>query len=76
MMKQCANSFIYIYPCRPYGIFRLADPGGVQVIQQCQERGFHPHENPPNGGPIYEHCNHVYMNPKLQFDVIDLRAES
>ncbi|KAG0616112.1 hypothetical protein M758_5G091200 [Ceratodon purpureus] len=60
---------------RTFGIFRLAEPGGVKVIQECQRRGFHPHEDPPDGGPIYEHCNHVYMNPKLQFDVIDLRAQ-
>jgi STAM-binding protein len=60
---------------RTYGIFRLSDPGGVKTIQQCQRRGFHPHEDPPGGGPIYEHCNHVYMNPKLQFDVLDLRAK-
>nr|PNR52677.1 hypothetical protein PHYPA_009051 [Physcomitrium patens] len=60
---------------RPYGIFRLSDPGGVKTIQQCQQRGFHPHEDPPDGSPIYECCSHVYMNPKLQFDVIDLRAQ-
>lgn len=59
---------------RPFGIFRLTDPGGVRVIQECQERGFHPHEEPPDGSKIYDHCKHVYMNPKLQFDVVDLRA--
>ncbi|KAG8370489.1 hypothetical protein BUALT_Bualt14G0122100 [Buddleja alternifolia] len=59
----------------PHGIFHLSDPGGVSVImQKCQQRGFHPHEEPEDGSPIYEHCSHVYMNSKLQFDVIDLRC--
>ncbi|KAL3685643.1 hypothetical protein R1sor_003665 [Riccia sorocarpa] len=58
---------------RKFGIFRLSDPGGIKAIQQCQKRGFHPHEEPPDGGTIYEHCSHVYMNPSLRFDVIDLR---
>ena len=59
--------------CRTHGIFHLADPTGVSIIRNCQERGFHPHEQPPDGSPIYEHCSHVYMNPNLKFDVIDLR---
>ncbi|CAM6093114.1 unnamed protein product [Calypogeia fissa] len=58
---------------REYGIFRLSDPGGVKSIQKCQQRGFHPHEAPDDGSPIYEHCSHVFMNPNLKFDVIDLR---
>ncbi|KAF8394639.1 hypothetical protein HHK36_020853 [Tetracentron sinense] len=57
----------------PHGIFHLSDPGGVSVIRNCQQRGFHPHEEPPDGSPIYEHCSHVYMNPNLKFDVVDLR---
>ncbi|CAL5346886.1 unnamed protein product [Camellia sinensis] len=59
--------------CSPHGIFHLSDPGGVSVIRNCQQRGFHPHEEPEDGTPIYEHCSHVYMNPKLKFDVVDLR---
>jgi len=43
------------------------------VIQNCDQRGFHPHEEPADGSPLYEHCSHVYMNPKLRFDVVDLR---
>ncbi|KAG9450610.1 hypothetical protein H6P81_010575 [Aristolochia fimbriata] len=58
---------------RTHGIFRLTTPGGMSVIRQCQQRGFHPHDQPPDGGPIYDHCTDVYMNPKLKFDVIDLR---
>ncbi|KAG6516524.1 hypothetical protein ZIOFF_026989 [Zingiber officinale] len=58
---------------RKHGIFRLTTPGGMSVIKQCQQRGFHPHQPPPDGGPIYDHCPDVYMNPKLKFDVVDLR---
>ncbi|XP_004508167.1 AMSH-like ubiquitin thioesterase 3 isoform X3 [Cicer arietinum] len=57
----------------PHGIFHLSDPGGVSVIRNCQQRGFHPHEEPSDGSPIYEHCSHVYMNANMKFDVIDLR---
>ncbi|XP_010259368.1 PREDICTED: AMSH-like ubiquitin thioesterase 3 isoform X3 [Nelumbo nucifera] len=58
---------------RQHGIFHLSDPGGVSVIRNCQQRGFHPHEEPEDGSPIYEHCSHVYMNSNLKFDVVDLR---
>jgi len=58
---------------KTYGIFHLSDPSGVNVIKQCQQRGFHPHEEPPDGSPIYEHCSHVYINSNLRYDVIDLR---
>ncbi|XP_057475680.1 AMSH-like ubiquitin thioesterase 3 [Actinidia eriantha] len=57
----------------PHGIFHLSDPGGVSIIRNCQQRGFHPHEEPDDGSPIYEHCSHVFMNPNLKFDVVDLR---
>ncbi|KAF3456307.1 hypothetical protein FNV43_RR00957 [Rhamnella rubrinervis] len=57
----------------PHGIFHLSDPGGVAVIRNCEQRGFHPHEEPSDGSPIYEHCSHVYMNSNLKFDVVDLR---
>ncbi|GKV39441.1 hypothetical protein SLEP1_g47206 [Rubroshorea leprosula] len=58
---------------RKHGIFRLTTPGGMSVIRNCQLRGFHPHDQPPDGGPIYKSCTDVYMNPNLKFDVIDLR---
>ncbi|RWR85352.1 AMSH-like protein ubiquitin thioesterase 1 [Cinnamomum micranthum f. kanehirae] len=58
---------------RTHGIFRLTAPGGMSLIRQCQQRGFHPHDEPPEGCPIYDHCTDVYMNPSLKFDVIDLR---
>ncbi|OWM88076.1 hypothetical protein CDL15_Pgr016649 [Punica granatum] len=56
----------------PHGIFHLSDPSGVNVICNCQERGFHPYEEPSDGSPIYEHCSHVYMNSKLKFEIVDL----
>ncbi|KAK0587167.1 hypothetical protein LWI29_018561 [Acer saccharum] len=58
---------------RKHGIFRLTTPGGMSVIRQCQNRGFHPHDPPPDGGPIYNTCTDVYMNPNLKVDIIDLR---
>ncbi|KAL6007516.1 hypothetical protein ACLOJK_033014 [Asimina triloba] len=58
---------------RTHGLFRLTNPGGMSVIRNCQQRGFHPHDEPSDGGPIYHHCSDVYMNPNLKFDVIDLR---
>ncbi|CAI8619854.1 unnamed protein product [Vicia faba] len=58
---------------RTHGIFRLTTPGGMSVIRQCQQRGFHPHNQPPDGGPIYDTCTDVFLNPDLKFDVIDLR---
>ncbi|KAI4331499.1 hypothetical protein MLD38_029684 [Melastoma candidum] len=58
---------------RTHGIFRLTTPGGMSVIRHCQQRGFHSHMPPADGGPIYNACTDVYMNPDLKFDVIDLR---
>ncbi|KAJ4917529.1 AMSH-like ubiquitin thioesterase 1 [Raphanus sativus] len=58
---------------RKHGIFRLTTPGGMTVIRNCDQRGFHAHSSPADGGPIYNTCTDVYMNPNLKFDVIDLR---
>ncbi|KAJ3669464.1 hypothetical protein LUZ60_011414 [Juncus effusus] len=58
---------------RKHGIFHLTDPSGMSVMHDCQETGFHPHEEPLDGNPIYEHCSHVYMNPNMKFDLVDLR---
>ena len=57
----------------PVGIFRLSTPGGLSLIQQCTQRGFHPHPPTNTGQPLYELCNHVYLNPRAGFEVIDLR---
>lgn len=58
---------------RKHGIFRLTTPGGMSVIRKCQQRGFHPHDQPPDGGPLYRTCTDVYLSPDIKFDVIDLR---
>ncbi|KAM3330556.1 hypothetical protein ACQJBY_027026 [Aegilops geniculata] len=60
---------------KKHGIFHLTDPGGIGVIHDCPERGFHPHKAPLDGSPIYEHCSHVYMNADTKFDMIDLREQ-
>ncbi|KAJ4969200.1 hypothetical protein NE237_015901 [Protea cynaroides] len=58
---------------RQHGIFHLSDPEGLSLIRNCQQRGFHPHEEPADGSPIYEHCSHVFFNPNLKFEIVDLR---
>lgn len=57
----------------PVGIFRLTTPGGLQLIQKCPLRGFHPHGQTETGQDLYELCGHVYLNPRVDFEVIDLR---
>ncbi|XVF44006.1 hypothetical protein PTKIN_Ptkin02bG0085300 [Pterospermum kingtungense] len=60
---------------RSCGIFRIADPSGMNVLKECQEKGsqFHSHKETVNGSPIYEHCTHVYKNSNLRFEIFDLR---
>ncbi|BFG16426.1 hypothetical protein CerSpe_027020 [Prunus speciosa] len=58
---------------RSYGIFRLSDPGGMSVLKECQEQGFHTHKETTDGSPIYEHCSNVYTNSNLRFEIFDLR---
>ncbi|KAL5826734.1 hypothetical protein ACOSQ3_018571 [Xanthoceras sorbifolium] len=58
---------------RSHGIFRLTDPGGMSVLKECQERGFHTHSETADGSPIYEHCSNVYKNSNLRFEIFDLR---
>lgn len=58
---------------RSYGIFRLSEPGGTSVLKECQERGFHSHQEPADGSSIYEDCSNVYINSNLRVEIIDLR---
>ncbi|RVW47330.1 AMSH-like ubiquitin thioesterase 2 [Vitis vinifera] len=58
---------------RSYGIFRLSDPVGMSVLKDCPEEGFHHHNEPADGGPIYEHCSNIYINSNLRFEIFDLR---
>ena len=52
-----------MYCYNPHGIFHLSDPGGVNLIRNCDDRGFHPHEEPDDGSPI----------SPLRFGVLDIR---
>ncbi|KAL8142398.1 hypothetical protein V2J09_015430 [Rumex salicifolius] len=58
---------------RSDGIFRISDPSGMAILKDCQESGFHPHEEPSDGSSIYELCSHIYINPNLRFEIFDLR---
>lgn len=58
---------------RSCGLFRLTDPDGMNILKNCQEKGFHPHTQPDNGNPVYEHCPNVYKNSNLRFEIFDLR---
>jgi hypothetical protein len=75
ILTKFSSSFFcsYIWVYRKHGIFHLTDPSGMSVMHDCQETGFHPHEEPLDGNPIYEHCSHVYMNTNVKFELIDLR---
>lgn len=61
-------------PTRSYGIFRLTEPGGMDVLRECDESGFHTHRETTNGSPIYETCSKVHFNPNLRFEIVDLRS--
>lgn len=61
-------------PTRSYGIFRLTDPGGMDVLRECGESGFHAHRETTDGGPIYETCSNVHFKPNLRFEIVDLRS--
>ncbi|XP_056165429.1 AMSH-like ubiquitin thioesterase 2 isoform X4 [Syzygium oleosum] len=58
---------------RSYGMFRISEPGGMNVLRECRETGFHTHRETADGAPIYEHCANVYTNSNLRFEVFDLR---
>ncbi|KIP05612.1 hypothetical protein PHLGIDRAFT_107971 [Phlebiopsis gigantea 11061_1 CR5-6] len=54
-----------------FGIFRLTDPGGLQVILQCQAKdAFHPHPEVP----IYTDCDNSHVQMKdISLEIVDLR---
>ncbi|CAK8537040.1 unnamed protein product [Lathyrus sativus] len=58
---------------RSCGLFRITEPDGMDILKNCPERGFHPHKEPDNGNPVYEHCSNVYKNSNLRFEIFDLR---
>ncbi|XP_019164189.1 PREDICTED: AMSH-like ubiquitin thioesterase 2 isoform X1 [Ipomoea nil] len=57
---------------RDYGIFRLSN-GGMRILKDCSEKGFHPHREPADGSSIYEDCSNVYVNQNLRLEICDLR---
>ncbi|PWA68955.1 associated molecule with the SH3 domain of STAM 2 [Artemisia annua] len=58
---------------KSYGFFRLSDPDGMNILRECQERGFHTHREPANGRSLYEECSSIYLNPNLRLEICDLR---
>jgi STAM-binding protein len=57
------------------GMFRLSTPGGMDVIRDCSQRGFHAHSPPSSGQEIFELSGHVYLDDSAnsRFGSIDLR---
>ncbi|KAJ2784723.1 hypothetical protein H4R18_000938 [Coemansia javaensis] len=57
-----------------FGIFRLTDPAGIDVIQSCkQTSAFHPHDE---SKVIYTHAgdgSHVVL-ANYDFDIVDIRG--
>ncbi|KAH9829227.1 uncharacterized protein C8Q71DRAFT_791146 [Rhodofomes roseus] len=54
-----------------FGIFRLTDPGGLQVILDCTTKeAFHPHPEVP----IYTDCDNSHVQMKdMDLEIVDLR---
>lgn len=55
-----------------WGVFRLTDPPGVQVVSSCSRKGFHYHPETD----IYTDAlrpGHVSEVPNMGFDLVDLR---
>jgi proteasome lid subunit RPN8/RPN11 len=59
----CSNKF------RKTGILTLTEQG-MREIGSCQLRDFHPHTKDP---PLYKIADHVYIDDKKSFNLIDLR---
>ncbi|GMM36032.1 hypothetical protein DASC09_033570 [Saccharomycopsis crataegensis] len=58
-----------------FGIFRLSDPFGVNLITNCAKRGFHPHTEEG----LYDMCSknnggHVSVKRNLPLKVTDIRT--
>jgi proteasome lid subunit RPN8/RPN11 len=59
----CSNKF------RKTGILTLTEQG-MREIGSCQLRDFHPHTKDP---PLFKIADHVYIDDKKSFNLIDLR---
>ncbi|CAG8662665.1 uncharacterized protein OCT59_012157 [Rhizophagus irregularis] len=56
-----------------FGIFRLTNPPGLQIVLGCTERGFHPHKSDlPIDKNIVDQ-GHVILEKNMELNVIDLR---
>lgn len=53
-----------------FGIFRLSDPPGVDIIKNCNRGGFHPHTE----DNIYNNARHAMVKSGLPFKMKDLRS--
>ncbi|KAL1670187.1 hypothetical protein EV122DRAFT_195465, partial [Schizophyllum commune] len=73
---QCMLPESFAIVCAPkynptFGIFRLTDPPGLQIILNCQAKeAFHPHPDKP----IYTDADreHVYLK-EAHLEIVDLR---
>lgn len=59
-----------------FGIFRLSDPYGINLITNCARRGFHPHSE----DGLYDICSrtnggHVVVKRNLPLEVTDIRTK-
>jgi STAM-binding protein len=58
-----------------FGIFRVSDPPGMQILQKCTLRGFHAHNSVETmGRALYTLCDHVELVwGSKNFKIVDLR---
>lgn len=55
-----------------WGVFRLTDPNGINIIKACPRTGFHPH----NEADLYRSAygpGHIMLRDDIPFSVEDLR---
>jgi hypothetical protein len=52
------------------GVFRLVEPGGMQLIQQCTLQGFHMH---PENIQIYSDAMAFEWNAHTASTIVDMR---
>lgn len=55
-----------------WGIFRLTDPSGINIIKACPKTGFHPHPE-PNLYKSAHNPGHIMLRTDIPFSVEDLR---
>lgn len=58
-----------------WGVFRLTDPNGINLLKQCNKSGFHPHPEPD----MYRSAHnpgHILLRSDIPFTVEDLRTRN